>query len=305
LNKNESGYLIGIDAGATSTAAVLCSYVNGHINYHNYKELKFPPINFNLAGKEKTIEILASVIKKIIKGKNIYDIDYIAAGIAGARLKKDRESIKKQLVQIINYKNISIYPDTAIAFASIFNHIDTNCGILIAGTGSILYYIDGKGDLIRIGGWGRYIDDEGSGYWIGREGLNRAVKCFDGRTKKTSITEALNKNFKLSDSTIIKEVYHNKFEISKAAKVVFDCARQGDKEAIKIIREAAERLAEHFIPLKKHKAVIALCGSLFTEEKLLEKYFRKIVKEKYPNIKLIKPKHKPVWGAVEIACKMA
>jgi N-acetylglucosamine kinase-like BadF-type ATPase len=301
LKKNESGYLIGIDAGATSTEAVICSFENGIPNYKNYKILKFPPINFNLSGKKKTVKDLTSLIKKIINKKNINNISSITAGIAGARNENDRESIKKQLIKKLNYKNISVYPDTAIAFASIFRHTDTNCGILIAGTGSILYYIDSKGELLRIGGWGRFIDDEGSGYWIGREALNRAVKCFDGRMKKSMITEKLNEKFKLDNLSIIKEVYHNKFEISKAAEIVFDCAEQGDKESIKIIREAAEHLADHFIPLKKKKATIALCGSLFAKEKMLEKYFRKIVKAKYPEIKLIKPERNPVWGAVEIA----
>lgn len=300
MKKNESGYLIGIDAGATSTDAVLCSFVNKKIDYHKYKSFSFPPINFNLAGKDKTIKSLLYIINKITKGKNINDIGFITAGIAGARNENDRENIRKQLIKKLNYKNISIYPDTAIAFASIFKTDERNCGILIAGTGSILYYIDSKGKLLRIGGWGRFIGDEGSGYWIGREGLNRAVKCFDKRMKKSLIADEINKQFKLNDSTIIKEVYHNNFEISKTAEIIFDCAEHGDKEAVSIIRKAAAHLAEHFIPLKRRKAVIALCGSLFTKEKLLEKYFRKIVKEKYPAIKLVKPEQKPVWGAVEI-----
>jgi hypothetical protein len=53
--------------------------------------------------------------------------------------------------------------------------------------------------------------------------------------------------------------------------------------------------------LKNIKATIALCGSLFMEEKLLERFVKKLSKEKFPYIKFIKPKRKPVWGAVEMA----
>lgn len=289
-------YIIGIDAGATSSDVLLYSP-----DLHSEKYFTFPPVNFNVAGKENTVKILNDIISKVSKTTGVKNITAVCAGIAGARHEKDRQYIKKELRKKFPGINFSVYPDTAIAFAAIFSRNDTNCGILIAGTGSILYYINSKGEIKRVGGWGRFIDDEGSGYWIGREALNRAVKCFDGRANKTLITEALKKNYNLSDSTIIKEVYHNKFEISKAAKIVFGCAEQGDKESIKILQEAAELLAEHLHPFKNNKAVIALCGSLFTKEKLLEKYFRKIVKEKYPGLKLIKPKRKSVWGAVEIA----
>jgi N-acetylglucosamine kinase-like BadF-type ATPase len=296
LKQSIQKYIIGIDAGATSSDVLVCS-----LDRQYEKSYSFPPINFNIAGRENTIKILKDIIRKASKLKGLENITAVCAGIAGARHEKDRQHIKKELQKIYPEINISIYPDTAIAFASIFSHNDTNCGILIAGTGSILYYTDSKGEIRRIGGWGRFIDDEGSGYWIGREALNNAVKCFDGRAKKSLITDELNRKYNLNDSTIIKEVYHNKFEISKAAKIVFGCAEKGDREAKKIISEAAERLARHFIPLKRKKTVIALCGSLFTKEKLLEKYLRKIVKDKYPEIKLIKPKHKLVHGAVEIA----
>jgi N-acetylglucosamine kinase-like BadF-type ATPase len=289
-------YIIGIDAGATSSDVMLYSLDSG-----SEKHLSFPPVNFNVAGKEDTINILSSIIRRAAKTKGTDNIAAVCAGIAGARHEKDRKFIKKELSKIFPGIVFSVYPDTAIAFAAIFNHHDTNCGILIAGTGSILYYTDSKGEIKKVGGWGRFIDDEGSGYWIGREALNRAVKCFDGRIKKTKIADALHISHKLNDSSIIKEVYHNKFEISKAAKIVFECAEKGDKESIKIIQKASELLAEHLHPFKNKKAVIALCGSLFTKEKLLEKYFRKIIRKKYPLVKLIKPKRKPVWGAVEIA----
>jgi N-acetylglucosamine kinase-like BadF-type ATPase len=85
---------------------------------------------------------------------------------------------------------------------------------------------------------------------------------------------------------------------------VFDCAEEGDIICDDIIRQAAEHLAEHFIPIKNLNSVIALTGSLFSEENLLEKYLTEIVKEKYQRIKLIKPEHKPVMGAVKIARRM-
>src|SRR5207244_2940898 len=90
--------------------------------------------------------------------------------------------------------------------------------------------------------------------------------------------------------------------ISKAAKFVFKTAEKGNRQSKEIITKAAEHLANHFIPLgNKANYKIALCGSLFSEEKLLEKELRKIAAKNFKNIKFIKPKQNPVWGAVKLA----
>ena len=52
--------------------------------------------------------------------------------------------------------------------------------ILIAGTGSIIYGKDENGNIYRVGGFGRLLGDEGSGFSIGRKGLQAAAKYFDG-----------------------------------------------------------------------------------------------------------------------------
>jgi N-acetylglucosamine kinase-like BadF-type ATPase len=304
-------YIIGIDSGATSSevllypiprAKALPPLKKGGLKEGGNKGIpkKYPPINFNVQGFDESAKRLIQIIKDSSKKIGLNNIACIVAGIAGARNEKDRNELANKISVSLRFKNISIYPDTAIAFASIFSHLDKNCGILLAGTGSVLYFLNSKGIIERFGGWGRHIGDEGSGYWIAREALNRLTLSFDKRGKKTRLEQMLNKNFGINKDNLIKLVYHNNFDIARLTKHVFDCAEAGDKVSIEIIKDAGEKLAGHFIPLKKVKASIALCGSLFTEEKLLEKYLRKIAIEKFPNISFIKPKQKPVWGAVEI-----
>ena len=184
-----------------------------------------------------------------------------------------------------------------------FDKNEKNCGILIAGTGSILYYKDSKGKLMRVGGWGRHIGDEGSGYWIGKEALNRVTRYYDGLGEKTRLTNVLKKHHDLHSVSLTKKIYHENFEISSLAKCVFDCAEAGDKVSLDIVKQAAEHLAHHFSVFKKSKMKIGLLGSLFTKEKLLEKYLKTIVKQRYPNIRLVKYQIKPVWGAVKIGMR--
>jgi glucosamine kinase len=268
------------------------------------KYINFPPINYNLLGVKKTVDMLFYIIEKTRGKTSLKSIAHITAGIAGARHETDRMKIKSLLTERLDYNEVQILPDTEIAFAAAFEPEQTNCGILISGTGSALYYKDEKRKTIRIGGWGRHLGDEGSGYWIAKEALRDATRHYDGRGRKTSLVPVIEKKFGVNTENILQKVYHDNFEISSITGSVFDCAEEGDIICDDIIRQAAEHLAEHFIPIKNLNSVIALTGSLFSEENLLEKYLTEIVKEKYQRIKLIKPEHKPVMGAVKIARRM-
>ncbi len=295
-------YIIGIDCGASCTEVLIYPIdISLKTGTGKIKPLKFDAINYNLIGLDKTVKRLTAIIKKSASKIKVRftNIGYISAGISGARNEKDRGKIRQNLQKELKFKNITIYPDTEVAFAAAFEPQEKNCGILIAGTGSVLYYKNSKGKIIRTGGWGRYIGDEGSGYWIARTALHKLTQHYDRRERKTSLAGKILK-YGITEGNIINKIYHKNFEISKITVIVFECAESGDKVCKEIIKQAAELLSLHFVSLKNVKAQIALFGSLFSEEMLLEYYLKKITKQKYPNIKLIKNEHKPVWGAVKL-----
>jgi N-acetylglucosamine kinase-like BadF-type ATPase len=306
-------YIIGIDSGATSSEAVIMAqfFSSGKkrslSRLHDLKIIrkKYQPVNFNIFGLEETVKRLKLIIKDISGKVPVGKVVSIAAGISGARYEKDRKLIAAGLKKAAGIKKITILPDTEIAFISAFDNSIKNCGILIAGTGSILYYKDSKGKIKRTGGWGRIIGDEGSGNWIAKKALEHVTKFYDRKGPKTLLANLFDKEFDINENTLIKKIYRDGFDIASAAKLVFRAAEKGDKLSRQIIKDAAEELALNFAPLKKEKYNIALTGSLFSEEKLLEAELRKIAAAAFPNIKLIKPALQPVWGAVKIASREA
>jgi N-acetylglucosamine kinase-like BadF-type ATPase len=324
-------YYIGMDAGATGTDVVVMP---------GGREKKFKPVNLNLLGLENSAvrltEILQAVLRRIPKNAEI-KAAVCAAGAANERLRKNLERTLRQKLKL---KTLKVYPDVSAAFASAFEPFSKKQvadrqvtdrqvtdrqvadrqvadrqvadlslrGVIIAGTGSVLYIkedsrLRGNDNPIKIGGWGRIIGDEGSGYWIAKEALRKVTQHYDGRGTCKQFAAMLKKKFKLSPENLVKKIYHDNFEISKIAGTVFRCAESGDDVSKGIIKQAAQLLADHLIPLKKKKFKLAMCGSLFSEETLLEKYFREIVRKKFPGIELIKPKLKPVWGALRLAMK--
>ena len=299
-NPEKPKYILAIDSGATKSEVLLYPLGDNGVK-GNIRVFKYPFINLNLLGFDESVKRLKNIIKDAskIEGKN--NITAISAGISGARYEKDRKKIASALKKATGIKDIFILPDTEIALAAAFELNEKNCGILIAGTGSILYYRASDGKINRIGGWGRHIGDEGSGHWIAREALYKVTKHYDKRHKAEMLAGVIKKEFGIDQSNIIKHIYHKGFEISKLTKHVFRCAEKGDKVSMDIIKSAANNLLTHFIPLKKQRYRIAMMGSLLAEEKLLAAELKKASKKLYPNIKLVMPEFSPVWGAVKIA----
>jgi len=314
-----------MDAGATGTDVVVMP--GGRVK-------KFKPVNLNLLGLENSAvrltEILQAVLRRIPKNAEI-KAAVCAAGAANERLRKNLERTLRQKLKL---KTLKVYPDVSAAFASAFDPFSKKQvadrqvadrqvadlslrGVIIAGTGSVLYIkedsrLRGNDNPIKIGGWGRIIGDEGSGYWIAKEALRKVTQHYDGRGTCKQLAAMLKKKFKLSPENLVKKIYHDNFEISKIAGTVFRCAESGDDVSKGIIKQAAQLLADHLIPVTRNavsrggtpfRLTLALCGSLFSEEKLLEKYFREIVSKNFLNVELIKPKKKPVWGALRLAMK--
>jgi len=289
-------YFIGIDSGATNTEVLILTD-NGKLE----SVKRYEPVNYNLLGLNKSARRLSSIIKRSLRNIPVQQVSHIAACVSGAGTEKVRKKLRNSVSRKLDFRNLRIYPDTEAAFASVFDPGDSNCGVLIGGTGSVLFFKKKNGDSVKIGGWGRHIGDEGGGFWIAREALGKVTQHYDRRANKTHLAELIEKKFRINVQNIVRKIYHNNFEVSKITKLVFRSAENGDKIAKDIIMRAAEHISLHLKPVKNVRGEIALCGSLFSKEKLLEKYLRKIAGEKYPRIKFIKPKNKPVWGALKLA----
>src|SRR4030095_5169289 len=98
----------------------------------------------------------------------------ICLGIAGVDRAPD-EAIVRGIMKRIGYKaTILVVNDALIALQAGIG--DLPGIVIVAGTGSIAYGRNAKGEAARAGGWGYVLGDEGSGYWIGRLALRAVVR---------------------------------------------------------------------------------------------------------------------------------
>jgi N-acetylglucosamine kinase len=295
-----------MDGGGTKTKCILTD-----INLNPIYETTGRPSNFLVIGIEKVSETILNLIADCTTSQKISsnDIESIVLGTTGGGRRNDAEILESQIIKDASQKSIGINKfrvesDARIALEGAFSGKEGS--ILIAGTGSIMFGKDDKGEIHRVGGFGRFIGDEGSGYRIGRIGLNAVARYFDGRAKQTKIADLLSQEFSISSSEeLITEVYRNNFNIASVAPLVFDAAESGDKIAQRILEDEADELMLHISAMKEKLNVpslkVSLIGSLITTANYFSYLFNEMVVRKFNDVQIKEAEHSPEFGAALIA----
>ncbi|MDD8018025.1 MAG: BadF/BadG/BcrA/BcrD ATPase family protein [Bacteroidota bacterium] len=308
-------FIIGMDGGGTKTHAVIAN-LNGDI----LAEHTAGPSNFQIIGVEKTAEAIYSLIGLCCESVecSVDQIVSVVLGLTGAGRVGDQKRMADGLKKYsakrnVRLKKIIVESDARIALEGAFKG-DSGI-ILIAGTGSIAFGKDAKGNVHRVGGWGRILGDEGSGYFIGRLGMTAVAHELDGRGEKTKLSTMIAKKFRLTDqSEIITAVYKDNFDIASIAPLVLKGAEENDAVCRMIVEQSAIELAEHVeVAAKmisasmqtkvKSKIHLAFIGGLIANETLLSELLRNYLSSNFPSIEIIQPMASPAYGAVVLGMK--
>ena len=105
---------------------------------------------------------------------------YVCAGIAGAAGKETQNTLKEELLSELHLtpESIEIKADASIAYYAA--HRDKSGILVITGTGSIVWARTKTGQMVRAGGWGALLGDEGGGFRIGLAALRALSMEIDG-----------------------------------------------------------------------------------------------------------------------------
>ena len=228
-------HYLGIDAGASATKwalinelGVVKSGVDASMDGHLYRD----------ASKIRMDSVLNKISEEI-SGKKV---DRIYMGITGV---VHDGSIEKYLEKYFMAPSI-VVSDIELAYRA--NFVQGDGILLYAGTGSVAYAIDEKGEIHQIGGWGYLLGDEGAGYWIGREAIRQALHLIESKevASSGSLVDLILKEINANDWNSVKSFVYsqNRSAIAALSKVVDQAALKGDKSAIEILNRAAGCLAD-------------------------------------------------------------
>ena len=233
-------YFIGIDGGGTKTEGVLTDR-EGRI----LARVLGPASNPNDRPPEESVTILADLVHELLEqaGLTTAHLPCVSCfgGIAGGI--NHRDTLLGGLgAALPALGRLDIRSDVHILLAGEIPEGDGAC--VICGTGSACFLRRNR-ELILIGGWGYLLDSGGSGYDIGRDGLEAALRARDGRGRPTDLTDLLSAHLGGEVHTKITDIYMGgKTYIAACAPVVFRAAEEGDEVALAILDRNARCLAE-------------------------------------------------------------
>jgi N-acetylglucosamine kinase-like BadF-type ATPase len=281
---SNSPIFLGVDGGATKTVAVLVDSDGNEIGRGQGSSS-----NAESVGMDAAVNALQTAIARARDSAHISsDILFETAwlGLAGIDRPYDQEVWEKHVAGLARHLHIT--NDGALLLSAFPSRVGV---ALIAGTGSVTWGRNERGETVRVGGWGHVLGDEGSGYIIALHALQVIARMVDGRGPATTLYERVLRAWNLHTiEDIMDKVYpvQNTAEIAQLAIQVFEAAEEQDAMAQWIIDVAGREhaLATSTVCRKldfpEHAPIqIALGGSLFIHQKLLVDSVVKYVKMRY------------------------
>ena len=303
-------YYIGVDGGASKTAAIV-------VDEHGKK------VGAGLAGGSNHLRVgieeatrnVERAVSIALREANIAmnDVAYAYCGIAGSDHPMHRQRVVDSLKVFFPHGNFIIDTDARIALTGA---VGFGAGIvIIAGTGSVAFGRNATGEESRAGGWGPTLGDEGSGFWIAREGLSAIVRAHDGRGYATAMTELLCNEYDMcSPDELPRFVYATTThvdDIARYGKLVIEAAQSGDTVASDILARAGSELAHCVLAIARKLHMtdsefpVAYVGGAFHAGELLLNPMRLRLQRDVPGATLQPPLLPPVEGAAMMAMRAA
>jgi N-acetylglucosamine kinase-like BadF-type ATPase len=229
----------------------------------------------------------------------------VCAGIAGTDRQAEHRPLLAWLRRHIPARHYLLTSDAAIALAAAVR--DAPGIIVIAGTGSVAFARDDRGELLRAGGWGIPFDDRGSGYDLGRKAVAAALEAFDGRGPHTLLMERICRHLDLEDITAIVSRQLEQQQIAALFPLVMEAARDGDLVARHLCDEAARDLAHLAVALLKRagwtrrSTPVVTTGGVFQSSILIRRAFARHLRRFAPQARVELLERPPVEGALWLA----
>jgi N-acetylglucosamine kinase-like BadF-type ATPase len=186
---------------------------------------------------------------------------------------------------------------------------------VIAGTGSMAYG-EYAGRAARCGGWGEIIGDEGSAYWVAREGMNLFSRMSDGRAPRGPLYELVRERCGITlDLDLCARVYgedaNTRSAFAQFAPVVHEAARAGDGQAVVIFERAARELLECVEATRRAMNVpdgvvlpVSHTGGVLNGASLMLDVFRGAIAKTAGRLEYRAPQHSPEIGAALYAARL-
>ncbi|MEU0273355.1 BadF/BadG/BcrA/BcrD ATPase family protein [Streptomyces sp. NPDC006307] len=243
----------------------------------------------------------------------------VAVGAAGmATLGDDlRATLPAALRSSLGVDRLALAADAVTAYAGALGQQPG--AVVAAGTGMIALGTD-LAAWRRADGWGHLLGDCGSGAWIGRAGLEAALRAYDGRRGGSAALLARVEALFGDPAGLPARLYPRPDRaavLASFAPEVARCGAEGDPVAAGILAGAARHIAEAAAAVcppvadraghadRAHRREVALTGGLFAMGEALLVPLRAELAEQLPYARTVSADGDPLAGALAVAAALA
>jgi N-acetylglucosamine kinase-like BadF-type ATPase len=267
---------LGVDGGGSKTLFLLIDETGKILASHTEGTAYYPEI-----GLEALKKLLARSIGQILRqaGITVSDLTFAFLGLPSygedSALLATLDAAPSSVLPTGRYRCGN---DMVCGWAGALAGAD---GINVAvGTGSIAYG-EHAGRAARAGGWGELFSDEGSAYWLAREGLRLFSRMSDGRVPRGALYELVRRHFVLqNDLDLCAAIYGKRLaqrsQFAQLSRLVIDAASAGDSAARALFVQAAAELGEIIDAVRYQLQVppevrlaVSYSGGMFESKELL------------------------------------
>ncbi|MGX1775981.1 N-acetylglucosamine kinase [Nocardia brasiliensis] len=284
--------VLGLDIGGSKTMAVRAE--DGVV----VAQARAGSANVASVGADAAGHQLDLILERVGGG----EVQAVCAGAAGADTPEGRARLQDLLAQRLPDAMIRVVHDSELVLAA----AGLEEGIaLISGTGSVAW---GRhaGRTARAGGWGYLLGDQGSGYWVAREAVCRALAAVDRGEPADPLGRALAAECGLRSTEQLLDHFYDHTDRrywARRARVVIEMAETGDPVGLEILAAAVADLTDLVGTVAdrlSYPGPVIVAGGLAVHQPLLQAELRRALAGRgLDDVRVLDVD--PVHGAVRLA----
>jgi N-acetylglucosamine kinase-like BadF-type ATPase len=232
----------------------------------------------------------------------------VGIGLSGfeAASEADLRRVHELLRRELGLQRVAIASDGLTSLLGALG--DRPGAVVAAGTGAVCVARD-RERMAKVDGWGSLLGDAGSGFAIGRAGLDAALRHVDGRGGSAALLKVAERRFGPAPE-LVERIHGARVPTRAVAGFAADVAREagaGDVLAAAILRDAGRELAisacaaleRLFSP--EDEAAVSYTGNVFLAGALLLEPFAEELAERRPGTEILPPAGDSLDGAALLA----
>ncbi len=286
---SEARAVLAVDAGQTGVKVRLDR--DGHRT-----ELQFDGIRTNAALLPQLARVVDAV--RLDSGTPIDAASFGVSGLTGA------EADAANLLPLLGgsgVRRVLLGHDSITSFLGALG--DVAGAVVAAGTGVVTLAV-GETKVARVDGWGNIMGDSGSGYWIGREALDVAMRAHDGRGAPTALLDVLRERWPdVENAYIDLQTDPDRVRVVASFAEAVGQLADSDAAATQIALRAARELSRSVVAglervqgTAREPELVCAIGGVFSSAVIRDR-FESLVCEARDTVSIARPRGQGLDGA--------